>query len=240
VARRHIRLFANNNSIVPFCYAALNGRVLALPHFLTCALKVWALQSAAAPRRTGAAKRWRQEMIEIDETIGHLEHLYRALTGNQVHGGESPYAPIPAEQDPVAHVNEEMERLLRTLNSQVMPGHHHHRQHPATRGWAPPISLWEADNEVTILVDVPGTARDHVDVKVQAGLLVITGNRPSPSNGHRVAVAERPFGAFQRFVRLPPGLRTSDMTAQLKDGVLEIRIPRDAGAPGTTRSVPVA
>ena len=177
-------------------------------------------------------------MIEIDDTIGQLEQLYRAITGNQAVNGESPYAPIPAEQDPVSHVNEEMERLLRTLAESLVPVGH--RTQTTERPWMPPITVCESATELVILVDLPGATRDRLDVKVTGGHVLVTGNRPAPSNGHRVTGTERPFGAFHRAVRLPSGLRTTEMSAQLKEGVLEISIPREVGSNGTSRSVPVA
>ena len=178
--------------------------------------------------------------MELDEAIGQVSQLYRSVTGREMPVSDAPYAPIPAEKDPVQHVQEQIDKLVVLLNG------------PAARAniaapWAPPIAIYESTNEVLVAIDVPGTNRDRIDVQLEAGLLVVSGQRaPSPTNGqlpmngqgHSLRHAEARFGTFRRVVPLPPGLRTADMTARLDRGVLEVRIPRD-GANGV-RQVSVA
>ena len=105
--------------------------------------------------------------------------------------------------------------------------------------WAPPIAIYESATEILVAIDVPGTTRDRIDVHLEAGLLVIGGVRaPSPADGQALRHAEARFGAFRRVVPLPPGLRTTEMSARLDRGVLEVRIPRDGA--GGVRQVNVA
>lgn len=174
-------------------------------------------------------------MLQIDEAIGQVENLYRAVTGKEIPSSAKPYAPIPAEQDPSVHVKEQMERLLAALSEPVSQAAVH-----ASRPWVPPISLFETSSELLVCVDLPGVSRERIDVTVNQGLLVIGGERTLQGRnveGSRI-VAEQAFGPFRRAVLLPGGLKTSEMNAQLKEGVLEVRIPRngDAGA----RTVPVS
>src|SRR4051812_22811436 len=68
-----------------------------------------------ASRERRAARR-KRIMMGIDEAIGQVENLYRAVTGKDFPQSETPYAPIPAEQDPAAHVKEQMDRLLTALS----------------------------------------------------------------------------------------------------------------------------
>jgi HSP20 family protein len=102
--------------------------------------------------------------------------------------------------------------------------------------------VWEAQSEVVLFVDVPGVARDHVDLQVQGGALLVTGARPAPiTNGHRLRLGERPIGNFRRVIPLPPGLKLAELSARLRDGVLEVVIPRDPAAGATQpRQVPIA
>ncbi|HZU85465.1 MAG TPA: Hsp20/alpha crystallin family protein [Polyangiaceae bacterium] len=159
--------------------------------------------------------------MELDDAIGQVSQLYRTVTGRDLPASEAPYAPIPAEKDPVAHVQEQVDRLLGLLAGPALPNN------DAT--WVPPISIYESDVDVTIAVDVPGTSRDRVDVRLQGGVLVIAGQRaPSLADGQALRRSEARFGGFARLVPLPPGLRTMDMTARLEAGVLEVRIPREA------------
>jgi HSP20 family protein len=163
--------------------------------------------------------------MDLDDAIGQVSRLYRAVTGGEMPAFESPYTPIPAEKDPVQHVQQQMDRLLGMLNG-----------NPATRTngvvWAPPITIYESANEVVVAVDAPGANRDRIEVHLEGGMLVVAGQRPvSPADGQTMRHTEVRFGAFRRVVPLPPGLRTTDMTARLEGGVLEVRIPRD-GAGG--------
>ncbi|MEO6419292.1 MAG: Hsp20/alpha crystallin family protein [Polyangiaceae bacterium] len=177
-------------------------------------------------------------MIEIDETIGQVEELYRALTGKEFPQLEAPYAPIPAEQDPSAHVKQQMDRLLTALAEPTSQAAIHAKvvAHP----WTPFISSCETSSEYVVFVDLPGVGREKLEVTIDKGVLVISGQRAVVStNGSRGRiVAEQPFGPFLRSVALPPGLKASEMTAQLKDGVLELRIPRNGES--SSRTVPVA
>jgi HSP20 family protein len=171
-------------------------------------------------------------MNEIDETIAASERLHEAITGARpvASSPDAPYAPIPPERDPVAHVEEQVERLLYALSGPVAP--------PARPASSPPISILESASEYVVLVDVPGISRERLEVQAQGDLIVVGGRRPEPAgDGQRVRLAERPYGPFRRAIRLPTDARTAEMNARLKEGVLEVRIPRSTGS---SRSVPVA
>jgi HSP20 family protein len=170
--------------------------------------------------------------MEFDDAIGKVSHLYRAVTGHEMPISDTPYAPIPAERDPVQHVHEQMDRLIGLLSPQTPRG-------AAQMQWSPPIAIYESTSEVVVAIDVPGTSRDRVAVHVESGALVVSGKRaPAPANGETLRLAEVRFGEFRRVVPLPVGLRTAEMSARLDGGVLEVRIPRD-GANGV-RQVSVA
>jgi hypothetical protein len=55
--------------------------------------------------------------MDVEETIGQLTRLYRAITGREVPVSNTPYAPIPEKKDPVQHVEEQLDRLLDVLTS---------------------------------------------------------------------------------------------------------------------------
>jgi HSP20 family protein len=169
--------------------------------------------------------------MELEEAIGQVSSLFRAVTGREMPASDVPYAPIPAEKDPVQHVQEQMDRLLGVLNGPSAA---------ANAGpWAPPITIYESAGEVVVVVDLPGTTRDRIALNLEGGMLVIAGQRaPSPANGETLRHAEVRFGAFRRVVPLPPGLVTTDMTARLENGLLEVRIPRDGD--GGVRQVAVS
>jgi HSP20 family protein len=169
--------------------------------------------------------------MELDEAIGKVSSLYRAVTGRDMPPSDPPYAPIPAEKDPVQHVQEQMDRLLGLLDGGTAAA--------AATTWAPPITIYESPAEVVVTIDVPGTTRDNVEVHLESGMLVVSGQRAaSPANGETTRHVEVRLGAFRRAVPIPAGLSTVDMTARLENGVLEVRIPRDGE--GGVRQVAVS
>jgi HSP20 family protein len=158
----------------------------------------------------------------IDETIGHIEELYRKVTGTPVPAGDALYAPIPAERDPAEHVEEQLNRLLGILQGWASP---------ASPTWAPPVSIFESETEILVEADLPGVGRDQVAVTLQGNALVITGSRPISREGAtQLRQNERALGPFRRVLTMMPGLRAGEPVAQMKDGVLEIRIQKDTQA----------
>ena len=164
-----------------------------------------------------------QSFAGIDETIGQVEKLYRAVTGKDAPDVEAAYAPIPAEKDPSQHVEEQLNRLLGLLTP-VQPGP------DAAPTLAPAVSVWEGDAEILVCVDLPGLKREQVEVVVQGNTVTVSGSRPVSRDGLRLRCSERGVGAFRRTLLVPGGIRGSEPNAQMKDGVLELRFPREPQA----------
>jgi len=169
----------------------------------------------------------------IEETIGRMEQLYQALTGQTLARTEAPYAPIPAEKDPAEHVEKQLNHLL-TLLGELGGGV---RPVPQT-SWTPAMSVWESHTEIRITVDLPGVARDQVQVVAQGKLLTISGTRSTPkSDDFRLHSSEASIGPFRRTVFIPGGMRDTEPRAEMKDGVLEIRIHKESSQVTTPRTV---
>jgi HSP20 family protein len=173
--------------------------------------------------------------MDVEETIGRMEHLYQALTGAGLPRTEGPYAPIPAEKDPAEHVEKQMNRLLTLLGDlggDIRPV-------PLT-SWTPAMSVWESHTEIRICVDLPGVPRDQVQVVAQGKVLTISGQRSIPRNDDfRLHSSESPIGPFRRAVYIPAGMRQGEPRAEMKDGVLEIRIQKESSQITTPKNVPV-
>ena len=172
-----------------------------------------------------------QTFAGTDETIGQVDKLYRAVTGSDAPSPEPAYAPIPAETDPAQHVEEQLNRLLEVLG-QVGSG-------PAPApSWMPPVSVWESDTEIVICADLPGLRRDQVEVVTEGGAITVSGTRPPARDGFRLRSSESPLGSFRRTLMVPGILRGAEPSAQMKDGVLEIRFQKQAQS-ATPKPVPV-
>jgi len=96
------------------------------------------------------------------------------------------------------------------------------------RTWLPPLDVWETENEIVISVDLPGVSGDQASIEVEDGVLTISGTREREAEVQDEGYFrfERRVGSFSRSVTLPQGVSDADITADFKDGVLAVRIPK--------------
>jgi HSP20 family protein len=93
--------------------------------------------------------------------------------------------------------------------------------------WIPAADVYEDEGEYTLALDLPGINRDALDVSLDEGRLSVRGER-APSEAANVRRAERPHGRFARSFSLPDAVDRSRITADYKDGVLLLRLPKRA------------
>ena len=100
-----------------------------------------------------------------------------------------------------------------------------------TFGVFPPTNVFTDEHALVIRSEVPGVAPDGVNVTIERNTLTISGERKPDAEGkgsfHR---RERRFGKFSRSLRVPTDYETENATAECKDGLLTIRIPKRAEA----------
>jgi HSP20 family protein len=78
--------------------------------------------------------------------------------------------------------------------------------------------------------DLPGIGQPDLDISMAGNRLTITGKREGSSRGQgeNVYTAERSFGCFCRAFSLPDGVDPNGITADLKEGVLTLTLPKSA------------
>lgn len=94
--------------------------------------------------------------------------------------------------------------------------------------FAPAIDISENDDEFVVKAELPGIAAKDLDVNLTGNLLTIKGEKKHEKeekgeNFHRV---ERSYGSFSRTVEIPGDVREDAVTAQYKDGVLNLKLPK--------------
>lgn len=93
--------------------------------------------------------------------------------------------------------------------------------------WAPPVDVAEDQNHILVKVEVPGMEEKDLRVNFEDGLLTVSGERQferkDDRNYHRI---ERSYGSFVRTFSLPRTVDANAITAEYKNGVLEIAIPK--------------
>ncbi len=77
-------------------------------------------------------------------------------------------------------------------------------------------------------VELPGFKRDEIEVSVSGRTLSVTGDRErlEPPKGARLLRSERPSGEFDLSIKLPAEVDALAVVAQMRDGVLEIHLPK--------------
>jgi HSP20 family protein len=93
--------------------------------------------------------------------------------------------------------------------------------------WAPEIEVFEREGQFIIRADLPGLKKEDVHLDVTENALTIEGERRQEQEEQREGFyrTERSYGRFSRTVLLPEGVNTDKVTAQFKDGVLEVKVP---------------
>jgi HSP20 family protein len=94
--------------------------------------------------------------------------------------------------------------------------------------WLPPADLCESDACITVCVELPGVRADHVDVTLTNDELRVRGRKRkgAPRGVTSHLCSERSFGQFARTIPLRWPIRKGDATAELKNGVLTVRLPK--------------
>ena len=94
----------------------------------------------------------------------------------------------------------------------------------------PDVDIYETEEELVLVADVPGVAKDAVDLGLEEGVLEITAHgRAAGGDGEPAHAEYRPAGFYRAF-KLSEEIDAGKIAAALKDGVLTIRLPKSARA----------
>jgi HSP20 family protein len=102
----------------------------------------------------------------------------------------------------------------------------------ADRPWTPAVDLLETPTEVQVDVDLPGIDPVLVEVSLTGNMLSVQGPKRThiPPQGGTVHLSERMQGPFQRSIPMPAPVIADSVTADLKNGVLHIRLMKSEKA----------
>ena len=119
------------------------------------------------------------------------------------------------------------------------------------RPFQPVADVTEGDDEILVLVDLPGCDPDLTEVTVTGNMLTVKGHKPGvpPAEGRAVHTCERPSGEFSRSIPLPAPVNPDSVSAVARDGVLTVRLAKterakarhirvSAGVPGISPTLP--
>ena len=98
--------------------------------------------------------------------------------------------------------------------------------------WTPRVDVAEDDKEYVISVELPGVKKDEVNVSVEDRVLSISGERKSEreEKGKQYHRIEQSYGTFMRSFTLPEGVAGEKLSADFRDGILRVHVPKKEGA----------
>lgn len=101
-----------------------------------------------------------------------------------------------------------------------------HLARPAV--FAPTADVTASDSDLVLTMDVPGFAEEDLNIELYDGYLIVSGERavPQAPEGTTFVHTERPYGRFERRIKVPEGVDPEAITANLADGVLSVIVPK--------------
>lgn len=98
--------------------------------------------------------------------------------------------------------------------------------------WSPPIDIYETPTNFVLTAEVPGVKNSEIDIKVSDGNLLLRGERRwerdvRGENFHRL---ESSYGKFERTFSLSEQIDAEKISAELRNGILKVVLPKRAEA----------
>ena len=104
---------------------------------------------------------------------------------------------------------------------------------------SPPVDIYETADGFALVADLPGVSQDNLEVSVTHNVLTIKGHAPQKFPGKARYQEFQPASVFRQF-KLHNALDTDRVDAELKNGVLQLRIPKAKAAVARQIDIKVA
>ena len=136
---------------------------------------------------------------------------------------------------------DELQDRLATLFGRLPP-HRDQDERLTTAQWAPLVDIIEDEKEYLIKAELPEVRKEDVKVSVEDGILTISGERKheTEENGAKYHRVERAYGLFSRSFTVPESADASNVSAEFKNGVLNVHLAKDEKAKPKSIEVKVA
>lgn len=94
------------------------------------------------------------------------------------------------------------------------------------RWFVPEVDITEDDESVNLFADLPGVSDEGLDIQVQEGILTLTASVAPVESRRRLLFQEYEIGGFERRFNLGERIDAGKISAQLKNGVLRLTLPK--------------
>lgn len=93
--------------------------------------------------------------------------------------------------------------------------------------FVPPVDIYETDNAVTVLAEMPGVTKDSVVIKLEGGNLTIQGAMGKIScENEQPLFQEYETGTYLRTFSVSESIDQSNIEARLENGILRLTLPK--------------
>jgi HSP20 family protein len=107
----------------------------------------------------------------------------------------------------------------------------------------PTLNVSETKNEFTVTAELPGMSASDVKVDYTDGVLTIKGEKEKEEtkeeDDRTYYLYERRYGSFQRSLPFPGGIDEDKITAEFKNGLLTVHLPKSEEVKTSGRTVPI-
>jgi len=133
----------------------------------------------------------------------------------------SPFRTLTLANDPIDDLLEDLVRF-----------------HPVL-AWSPSMDVSDDEKKITVRAELPGIDPEDLQITIEDHRMILRGEKKSEKkeNGRKDRWSECFYGAFSRTLALPKTVDTKKIKARLKNGILEITLPKRAEA--APKKIPV-
>ena len=124
---------------------------------------------------------------------------------------------------------EELEKRLSSILGRVTPAAAGEKKESlAVTDWSPLVDISEDEKEYVVKAEIPEMNKEDIKLNVHDDVLTISGERKyeKEEKGKKYHRIERAYGSFLRSFTLPEDADGSKVSAEYKDGVLKVHLPK--------------
>jgi HSP20 family protein len=144
--------------------------------------------------------------------------------------------------NPFKEMEQMQNRLASLWNWDPLRTHGGREETLSVAEWTPRVDIIEDEKEIVVKAELPEMKKEDVKVTVDEGVLTISGERTIEKEEknkkyHRI---ESEHGSFMRSFTLPTAVLSDQVSAEFRDGVLRVHLPKDTKARGKSVEIKIA
>jgi len=140
--------------------------------------------------------------------------------------------------EPLARFREEFDRMFDDVSGNAFGSRLMQKMYDNV---TPVVELRDKKDEFQLVAEVPGMSSDDIEIKLSDGMLRLSGEKSESheEEGESFMFSERHYGSFERAIKLPNGIDHDKVSADTKNGLLIVHIPKSAEARQKERKISI-